>query len=148
MSFWSCPIAVKTLVTTVVRKSGRSKPPRFRKIWLNNDELVPMTKPRLSKPATHPSLCARAPLEKLEPMYLRGAKPYVVGSKEPISNGLNSKTVALREMMRSPGERSSAIRMGMGDSPLANVGSSAIEENVYAGAPSLALMSWKERPRP
>jgi hypothetical protein len=47
-------------------------------------------------------------------MYLIGAKPYVVGSKEPISNGLNSKTVALRDMIVSPGALSSAIRIGIG----------------------------------
>ena len=63
-------------------------------------------------------------------MYFKGAKPKVVGSKDPISNGLNSKTVELSATIISPGERSSATMMGIGALPEEKSLSFWIDENV------------------
>jgi len=115
---------------------------------LNKVDDVPITYPALSKPRTHFSLFGRTPSEKFEPRYSVGTKPYVVGSQVPNSHGLNSYTVAFPEMTFSPGARPSATRIGIGQFPFVKSGCNAIEDQVYAGPPSVALMSWKDRARP
>lgn len=100
--------------------------------WLKRVDEVPMIYPALSNPAIHLSLFPSTPLEKLEPTYARGANPYSMGSCEPISQGLNSKTVALREMRVSPGARPSATMIGIGMFPSVNRVVLAIDDHVYA----------------
>ena len=78
---------------------------------------MPSTKPRLSNPVTQSSSGDSFPPSNLEPIYFKVAKPYVVGLKDPISKGLNSKTVDFSETISSPGERSSATIIGIGALP-------------------------------
>lgn len=148
MSSLALPSEVRNLPRASLRRVGTLVPLSCRRNWLNRDDDVPITYPALSKPRTHFSLVGRTPPEKLEPRYSVGTKPYVVGSQVPNSQGLNSYTVAFEEMTVSPGARPSATMIGMGQLPLVKSDCNAIEDQVYAGPPSVALMSWNDKARP
>lgn len=48
----------------------------------------------------------------------------------------------------SPGARSSAITIGIGMFPSMKSDCKAIEDHLYAGPPSVALISWYDNARP
>ena len=111
----------------------------FRISALKSEDEVPMMKPTLSNPLMHESFCSTWPPENCVPTYFIGAKAKSSGSQEPISKGVSSKFVAFKGISVSPGARPSATEIGIGALPLAKSGSSAIEDQVYAGPPAVAL---------
>src|SRR5271156_6174792 len=130
MSSLASPILPRMLLKVVFRNDGKAELLTVSRPSLKSEDEVPITKPALSNPRTHFSPFGSTPAEKFEPRYSNGAKPKVVGSNVPNSQGLNSNTVVLLEMTVSPGARLSATRTGMGIAPSWKLGSKAIEDQV------------------
>ncbi|KAH3663594.1 hypothetical protein OGAPHI_004995 [Ogataea philodendri] len=84
------------------RKLDVSLPLSSSRTSLKRDDEVPNTNPVLSKPPIQVSLTG-LPLLTLVPIYSRSVNEYRVGSQEPISKGLISKTVEFSEMISVPG---------------------------------------------
>lgn len=71
---------------------GKSVEFNLSKNWLNNVDEVAVMKPVLSNPAMHWPLLTGLPFVTLVPKYFTSVNAFKVGSHEPISKGLNSKS--------------------------------------------------------